>query len=545
MESTQHPAARRWGIYWIIIITALGGSVGRILNVVSRDGDAPFLSANDRSRWATIRSLGDHGTFEIDEVIVRDPSAQRRWERFDHRWYSIDMVRHKGNDGKEHYYSSKPPLLPTMLAAVYWVVKLIAGETLATQPFYIVRAMLILANVIPLGFYLWTIALLADRYGRTDWGRCFVVAAASWGTMLSPFVVSLNNHLPAVVSVAFALYAALAIWRGETSWRYFVSAGLFAAFAVANELPALAFAAAITAVIIYKSPLKAIGAYAPAAAVVAVLFFYMNITAHHSLRPPYMHRSDGKTIAVITDDLEQLQTTLAAGQTPPAVTDELSKRQHDISDRAFTSARLPLVKDGLEQQRWMLWDTVGQDRFSLVLTDAGLEVREWDNWYEYSGSYWSAPERAGVDAGESSRVVYLFHMLLGHHGVFSVTPIWLLALAGAVLCFTDRTYQLQAPALLALLLSVVCVGFYFMRPEIDRNYGGVSCCMRWLLWLIPLWLVCLIPAADAMSQTAPRRVGAASLLGISSLSAAYSAMNPWAHPWIYDYWSYLGWIEYP
>ncbi len=43
----------------------------------------PFLSANDRSRWLTVRSLVEHGTYEID-AIVSQPT-----------WDSIDKVRER------------------------------------------------------------------------------------------------------------------------------------------------------------------------------------------------------------------------------------------------------------------------------------------------------------------------------------------------------------------------------------------------------------------------------------------------------------------
>ncbi len=44
----------------------------------------PFLSANDRSRWDTVRALVEHGTYAIDDVI-REPG-----------WDTIDMVKHPG-----------------------------------------------------------------------------------------------------------------------------------------------------------------------------------------------------------------------------------------------------------------------------------------------------------------------------------------------------------------------------------------------------------------------------------------------------------------
>src|SRR5437870_252518 len=85
-QESPAPAARlRWAVYWLLITISVGGMVGRILSVDSVDrlsqqsqlaerGDRrnimrPFLSANDRSRWCTIRSLVEFGTYEIDEVL--------------------------------------------------------------------------------------------------------------------------------------------------------------------------------------------------------------------------------------------------------------------------------------------------------------------------------------------------------------------------------------------------------------------------------------------------------------------------------------------
>ena len=34
------------------------------------------------------------------------------------------------------------------------------------------------------------------------------------------------------------------------------------------------------------------------------------------------------------------------------------------------------------------------------------------------------------------------------------------------------------------------------------------------------------------------------LLAVSVFSAHYAAENPWSHPWIFNYWTSLGWIKY-
>jgi hypothetical protein len=60
----------RWSVYGLLIAVAVGAMAARVMQVHngSRHNPSPFLSANDRSRWATIRSLVDDGTYAIDRV---------------------------------------------------------------------------------------------------------------------------------------------------------------------------------------------------------------------------------------------------------------------------------------------------------------------------------------------------------------------------------------------------------------------------------------------------------------------------------------------
>src|SRR4051812_39597448 len=103
---------RHW-IYGLIIVTAVTIQFVRVSSVSAlyspaawprrQPAHSPMLSANDRSRWCTVWSLAERGTFQIDEII-RYPG-----------WSTIDMVRQQ-----EHFYSSKPPLLPVCVAGLYW-----------------------------------------------------------------------------------------------------------------------------------------------------------------------------------------------------------------------------------------------------------------------------------------------------------------------------------------------------------------------------------------------------------------------------------------
>ena len=120
--------------YWQIMLVAMCLIAARIFSITSVEGDTAFQSANDRSRWCTIASLVEDGTYSIDRV--RSIVIRRKGKRPHLAWDSLDKVRHRGSDGKMHYYSSKPPLFPTLVSGVYWVVRLVSGANMTEYPIY-------------------------------------------------------------------------------------------------------------------------------------------------------------------------------------------------------------------------------------------------------------------------------------------------------------------------------------------------------------------------------------------------------------------------
>ncbi len=452
-EPLEQNRSLRWSIYGLLIAVSVGATVGRIFAVNDDINHRPFLSGNDRSRWCTIRALVEEGTYEID-TIVREPG-----------WDTIDMVQHRNSQGQVRLYSSKPPLMPTLMAGLYWPIHRLTGATLGKHPYDIGRAMLIVVNVLPLILYFVTIGWLVERLGTTDWGRIFAMAVATLATFLNTFAIVLNNHLPAAICVAITMYAVVKIrFDEDRRGGLFFLAGLAAAFTAANELPALSFLVAVAVGLTYVAPWKTLVAFTLGVAVVVAAFFGTNYLAHDTWRPPYSFRS----------------------KTDPA-------------------------------QNWYVYKF--EDRLG--------RLRE---------SYWTPGNQIGIDNGEPCRGRYAFHVLLGHHGVFSLTPVWLLSVVGLGIWFRRGPRPYQEVALLILSLTVVCLLFYIFRPEIDRNYGGVCAGFRWMFWFIPLWVLALIPTADALaSGRALWRWGALGLLGMSVLSVNYAFHNPWIHPWIYQF----------
>lgn len=516
-------------VYGLLIATTVATLAARVFHVESASGRTPFLSANDRSRWCTVRALVDHGTYVIDDVLFT-PDGKR-----DRDWYSIDIVRHNARDGHEHFYSSKPPLFATLLAGEYWLIKNVTGATLDEHPFFIARIMLLITNVLPLAAGLLLLARWIEQIGETDFGRLFAVAAACGGTYLTTMAVTINNHIPAALSALVAMYAAQRIWRDQRrEWHWFALAGFFVAFATANELPALALFACVATGLFWKNARRTAMIFVPSAAVVAVAIFGTNYLAHGSWLPAYAARHDGQIVVTIR---EPLSDELKAGPVPAIVRKHLDSANVNISD----SATIQLRPRGTD---WTLWDPESETRLALTARDNHLEIREWANWYEYAGSYWLPHKKAGVDRGEPSRIVYAFHALAGHHGIFSLTPIWLLMIVGLRRWLIRAELRMRGFAFAVASVSLVCVAFYLLRPMEDRNYGGVSCGFRWMFWFIPLWLVSLVPAVDACASSRVARCFAIVLLSASVFSSTYSAVNPWSHPWLFQYWSHLGWINY-
>jgi hypothetical protein len=519
----------------------------------------PFLSANDRSRWCTVRALVE----EDMRVTAAGKDGRESWVPYaidkviqEPTWDTIDMVKHDG-----HLYSSKPPLFPTLMAAEYWVIHRLTGMTLGTNPYWVGRFMLITINVIPLLVYFLLLARLVERLGSSDWGRLFVMAAAVFGTFLTTFAVTINNHLPAAVSALVTLYAAVRIWfDDEGRLRYFVLAGLFAAFTVANELPALVLFAVLSAALLWKYPRQTILAYVPAALVVLAAMFGTNWTAHRSLKPAYLHR---KTIVLLPVD-EDFKDSLAQALKGTAIEDRgqasaetvqtvLHRLGEDALERAVMRSGWKEVGNAIQQALDTAITSPLSEAASQAVTRAVQRADQNadrpDNWYDYAyerngrfaESYWRDPQ--GIDRSNDSPAVYALHVLVGHHGIFSLTPIWLLSVVGAIIWLWSRKKpHLRELALLITVVTLVCLAFYLYPRQFQRNYGGQASGFRWVFWFAPLWLVVMLPAADAMARRWWTRLVALLALAVSVLSASYPTWNPWTPPWIMDYLHYLGWI---
>lgn len=427
-----------------------------------RPEPTPMFGSNDRSRWATVRALAEEGTYVIGRRVNHEAKAPPFDDRgiiFEDGWTSIDKVM---NPATGEYYSSKPPLMATVLAGEYWLLRKATGWSITHDRWWVCCFIMLTVNVLPFAVYLRLLANLIEDYGTTDFGKLFTFTAACCATFLTTFANTLNNHSPAAYCVLFAIYPLLR--KGGTDpldspGKLFLS-GFFAGLSAALELPAAAILGGLFVPLLIARPGRALAYFLPGALIPVVALFVCNYAALGQLLPAYSEFGGP--------------------------------------------------------------------------------------WYNYPGSHWArkgTPDARGIDFADEPKQVYAFHLLVGHHGWFSLTPIWLLGLGGLIgLTATGlpqalRLLRTRDPGpdrlplfgALTLAMTVVLFAFYVWRTN---NYGGNTSGPRWLFWLTPLWLLGTLPAADRVGRSKVGRVTAAVLLGLSVLSVFYPAWNPWRPPWI-------------
>ncbi|MEI8022339.1 MAG: hypothetical protein WCH39_29280, partial [Schlesneria sp.] len=371
--------------------------IATLLHTVFLSKAKPLQSANDRSRWCTVWSLVERGTFQIDEIRQRPG------------WDTIDMVH-----VHDHFYSTKPPLLTSIVAGITWCLQRITGWNLFDHLQQLTFLVLVLVNIVPFAASLLIWIAILDQCSSQPWTRLFGLSIAAFGTLLTPFLMTLNNHTVAAASTTFAIYALIRILQSDeesrSSWP-FALCGFSVAWTAANELPAFLLVA-ISFVLAYRSSArKALLVFLPAAAIPLIAFVASNVIATGSVKPTYAD--------------------------------------------------------------------YGTDKYRFVIDGVP--------------SYWMNPQ--GVDRNLDSPLWYFFHCTVGHHGLFSLTPIALFALLGWISAFfmrsdssdnedvnreSDRDQLVDQPSRkhalrtllwLGLLVSTVVVAFYLTRTQ-NYNYGG-------------------------------------------------------------------------
>ena len=115
--------------------------------------------------------------------------------------------------------------------------------------------------------------------------------------------------------------------------------------------------------------------------------------------------------------------------------------------------------------------------------------------YHYPGSYWE--QREAFDLLKENKLRYLFHITFGHHGLFSLTPVLLLALWSLLRTLIKRDWEIRPMWLAFAAGSFIIFLFVLFRTN---NYGGYAVGMRWFLLFMPLLLFASAPLIRLLAQ---------------------------------------------
>ncbi len=404
------------------------------------------MCVNDGSRWDTVWSLLNGKGYIIDS---------KPFDEIEEAHYpTCDKVLIDGT-----FRSSKPPLMPTMVAGLTWTIQKITGFSIPERDDIIVRVVLVLINVIPLMIVIILFSGLLDRLGFSDNTKLLTLAATALGTYITSYSITLNNHTLAAIATFLTAYYLIRIkYEAKKDWQYFLGCGFFAAWLVANEMVALVFALPVFFWLIHGDAKKTFLFFLPPGILIGTAYIYTTYLATGSIVPNYLN----------------INTPI----------------------------------------------------------------------YHYPGSYWNNP--AGIDAANDPKWFYLFNLTLGHHGIFSLSPIFIFSFWG--MFSTVKNYKRRAkesicikgfPTLegISLVVSFIIILFYTYKTN---NYGGGAQGARWLFWLYPLWLISSLSVYERHKDSRIFYIFACIALAISAVTVmhgmsgweGYGSAGPWSASWI-------------
>ncbi len=397
----------------------------------------PTACVNPASRWDTVYSLVEHGTYVIGTDEAPEP------------FFTIDKVKRDGR-----YYSSKPALYPTLLAKDYWIIRKLTGWTLPDKIGPISRIILLKWNILLFVALVWLYGKFLNRHVSDPWVKGFWLIAAAFGTYTLGYNVTLNDHSVAITSVFFAAYFLVRIlYDGEHRWYYYAMIGACTVWATTNGMAAALMLVGCFAILALTGDRKTWTCALPAALLVGAAFMVTTYLSTGGFIPYYFLR----------------HTEL----------------------------------------------------------------------YEYAGGYWDAP--TGIDALEEPKWLYFLHGAIGHHGVFSLTPIYIFAFIPMGLFLARKTKAMPHLMWLTIACTILAWGAYVVNTN---NYGGGCKGFRWLFWLSPLWLMVAPIGAQVWARHVSGKVLAYAALAVSLVSSFDAWMEPWGSSWLHQLFSKWKWIAY-
>ncbi len=437
---------RCWWIFLLAIAVYLIPSpIGRGHFILTKS-DA--YSWNDQARIATVESLAERGTMAID---------YSKWG-----WFTGDKVLLR-----EHFYSTKPPLLSAIGAVSYmafrWVVKLFTHHeiTYMKNEDIIYPWVTLTTSVVGLALLLVYFCRALHLIDIPSGARWWLFWALAIGSLYPAYSTVFNNHTVAGTGVFFAFYYVLRYrLGGPLRWWEALLAGIAAGFAgvtdITGALPLMVFFLLLLMVKdfpqvrLWRSRATQRGFLALSLALALSIGSVLALGIG----------TRGIAILVIAPVVIGLAVgAVLAGAGKPSSLLYLLGVLAPVIAHLFLNSRVT--------GNWMP---------TYIQSDVYIAVPP-----GYFGEVLS-PDEAG--ALMWARWKYVGTALFGIRGIFIYTPVLLIGLASATIMCFQRLCRLRLEAI-ALVVSVVA-GWGWVLFFGSPNYGGTSYGFRYALAATPM-----------------------------------------------------------
>ncbi len=129
--------------------------------------------------------------------------------------------------------------------------------------------------------------------------------------------------------------------------------------------------------------------------------------------------------------------------------------------------------------------------------------------------------------------MYAFNVLIGHHGLFSMTPLFVFSLVEMVRRVVRKDRYVVETLLFGVTAAVV-TAFYIFRTH---NYGGWCVGMRWLVPVMP-WLLLLFGLWIDRASLGPIKW---TLVLVAFAVSAFNVQDGLTSPFQFSVWH--NWLE--
>lgn len=456
--------------------------LGRIFAVAG-----PF-GPNDFSRWGTVAALLETGDYGIGHRVEEADGTHRDLKAP----VMIDVLLHPKT---KVFYSSKPPLLPTLLALEAKLLDALFGWSAKEQGARVLRLLLATFNGLPLLLYLLAFALVLQRLDAGEGATAALLVTAGFGTFATTFANTITNHVPATAAAGLALFALVRLWHGDRRPRLFLLVGFATGVTASQEIPGLALLPAVAFPLFLLDGRKTVAFFLPAFLVPMIGFV---VTNQQALGEPFYFYRPDPIWSQFPGSYWTNRRGIDAGEASHlAYVLHFTLGHHGVLSLSpiFFFAALGMARPFSKRPASVTLVAVAGMAVTVLL--------------RYAYKRWNVPLPVVMSLPAVGGALALAHPW----GWWKVE---------------ERRRELVPRV--ALCSTMLTLSFYLIHTS---NYGGVSSGPRWVMWLTPFWLAAaLLPVERALRDRRGRFLVVAAVL-ISVFSASYPISNPWVHPWLY------------